>query len=109
MNKIGEGKNPVKEPSVKEHHKALETNCAHFLTALRQHTKATPDERKRLGAVMDQHLKLMLAAASELKRSGIGKESAEVEKSYKAYMKDGASQNLAALENDIATLREFNC
>jgi hypothetical protein len=108
MNKIGDGKNPAKEPAHKEHQKALETSCFHFLTALRQHTKATPDERKRLGSVMDQHLKLILSAASELKRAGLGKESVEVEKSYKAYMKDGASQHLAALEHTLATLREFN-
>lgn len=91
------------------YHKSLENDCLHFLAALRDYPKASVDNRKRLVAVMDQHLQLMFAAVPEIKRSGISKEAVQVERAYKAYIKEATLENYAALEHTVTTLREFNC
>ena len=109
MNKVGEGKNHAKEPTDREYHKSLEHDCLHFLTALRNYPKETPENRKHLVSVMDQHLQLIFAAVPEIKRSGISKEAVLVERAYKAYIKDATVENYAALEHAVMTLREYNC
>lgn len=109
MNKVGEGKNHAKELTDKEYHKSLEHNCLHFLTALRNYPKENAENRKRLVSVMDQHLQLIVAAVPEIKRSGISKEAVQVERAYKAYIKDSTLENYAAIEHAVMTLREYNC
>lgn len=105
MSKIGEGKNSP----INDYHKALEHSCVHFLMALRQYPTASPDERKRLRSVMDEHAKLIQSAVDELKRRGISKEAVLFEKSYRTYVEAPSEQNRAALEHNLATLRDFNC
>lgn len=109
MNKIGEGKNPAREPNIRDYHKALEQAAHHFATALHQYSNTSREDRLRLRASMDSQIQLIYSAVSELKRSGISKEAVKLEKAYKAYMADANSQNLAALEHEICTIREFNC
>ena len=101
--------NPEKESTDKLYHKALEQGCLHFLTALRSYAKDATDNRQRLIAVMDQHLQLIFAAVPEIKRSGISKEAVQVERAYKAYIKEATLENYAALEHSVMTLREYNC
>lgn len=109
MNKVGEGSSPGKEPTDKTYHKQLEQHCLRFLEALRSYEKGSSENRERLTHVMDQHLQLIFAEAPEIKRSGITKEAVQVERAYKAYIKESTLENYAALEHSVMTLREYNC
>ncbi len=109
MNKVGEGHTPGKEPTDKTYHKQLEQHCLRFLTALSKYAEEPLKERERLISVMDQHLQLILSEVPEIKRSGISKEAVQVERAYKAYIKESTLENYAALEHTIMTLREYNC
>jgi hypothetical protein len=109
MSKIGEGKNPAREPGDRAYHKMLEQHCLRFLSTLGDYAKESPENRERLVVVMDQHLQLIFAAVPEIKRSGISKEAVLVERAYKAYIQESTLETYAALEHAVMTLREYNC
>ncbi len=108
MSKVGEGKEPVEEPSVVQYHKQLETNASKFLNALESYKDANTTDRDRLKPIMDQSLALIRSAVSEIKYAGIYKQEVKVENDYKAYIGNPNTDNLSALEQDLSTLREYN-
>lgn len=95
-----------KQPN--EYHKALSQSLSHFTRDFHQYSEAGEEDRIRLRASMEEQLKLIFSAVSELKRFGISKEAAKLEKSYKAFIADESAESLAAVEHEIATLSDFN-
>ena len=71
--------------------------------------KAQTVDRPRLSIAMQDLVKLILSTVAELKRTGIGKEGAELEKAHRDYMNHASDQNYAALEHIVSTLQQFNC
>lgn len=108
MTKIGEGEELPGEPTVEEYHKQVEYNASKFLNALESYKEAHSDDREHLKGIMDQTLELLRANVREIKRAGIQKQEIIVEKDYKAYMNNSSPENLAILEEDLSTLRDYN-
>ena len=107
MTKVGEGETPQK-PSLERYHEEIDQSSLKFINALETYKDASGEEQTRLRAIMDQQLGIIRSAVNELKRAGIYKQEVKVENDYKAYLSDGSTEHYAALEHDIATLREFN-
>lgn len=92
------------------YHQSLKREIEHFLAALRQYVKLpVGTERQRLASVMDGHLKIILSTVPEIKRLGIHKEAAAMEKAFHDYMNRSTPENYAALEHTAVTLNDFNC
>ncbi len=108
MTKIGEGKEPAKEPTQAEYHQQVEFNASRFLNALESYKEADSADRVRLKAVMDQTMGLIRSAVREIRYAGINKQEAKVEKDYQTYIANQTPENLTALEEDLGTLRDYN-
>jgi len=108
MTKIGE-KGEANEASQTMYHKQLQDSIIRFQFALQgyQETKNS-EESQHLEAVMNQQIALIRSAISDIKRLGIHKQGEIVISDYEHYRNDPSPQNLAALQQDIYTLKEFN-
>ena len=108
MTKIGEGKEPAPKLSAQQYNEQLDRNSQKFLNALEGYQSGDSKEKAHLKGVMDQSLGLIKSAVNELKKTGIQKHEAKVEKDYKNYLLKDTPENFSALEEDISTLREYN-
>jgi hypothetical protein len=108
MTKIGEGKLPPEPSPVARSHKEIEQNASKFLNALESYHNANSDDRARLKGVMDQTLGLINSAVREIKQAGIYKQDVRVEKDYQTYINSHDPNDLAVLEEDLTTLRDYN-
>ncbi len=109
MTKIGEGKTPAPEPTVKTYQKALEESAGKFENALQSYQVADDtDQRMALKSIMDQQLALIRSAVQEIKRGGMYKEEVLVESDYQKFVNNPSPENIAALEHDLQTLRDYN-
>ncbi len=108
MTKIGEGSDPH-EVSIDQYHKDIDASSLKFLNALQMYNSSAEGvDKEHLKTIMDQQLDVIRSSISELKRAGIQKQEAKVETDYKNYMSSPSPENLAALEHDLLTLREYN-
>ncbi len=109
MTKIGEGKNPIPEPTAASYQADLEKSSQKFLKALNQyHRSQSSAEQERLRGIMDQQMGLIQAALDELKKKGLHKEGSLVAKDYADYKDEETTENFICLRNDLETLREHN-
>jgi hypothetical protein len=108
MTKVGEGKEPPKEPSIQMYQKELAQNIHKFEGALHSYHRAGAAQKAHFKFVMDQSLALIQSAVKELKKSGIGKQEAQVEKDYQTYIKTNSPNDLSVLEEDLSTLKNYN-
>lgn len=108
MTKAGEGKLPPKVPDLKKYHQELETHARKFEQALQEYLNASPADKHRLKAVMDNHLLLIQQSVKEITRAGVHKEEFKLEVSYRHFLNGHSEENFAALEQDLETLRNYN-
>ena len=108
MTKIGEGKGVPEEDPVQKAHKDIEYNALRFLNALESFKGSNYEDRARLKGVMDDSMKMIRGAVSEIRQSGIYNQEVKVEKDYKAFIQSSTPENSSALEEDIGLLRDFN-
>ena len=108
MTKVGEGEGLPQQASLERYHKDLERNASKFLNALESYKDASSDDRARLKDIMDQSLALIQASVREIKRAGIYKQEVKVEKDYQTYINSSNPEDLAILEEDLSTLRDYN-
>ena len=104
MTKIGDGGIPREK-----YHEQFDTQSIKFLFALDQYQKEGDQELKaHLKGVMDQCLNLIRSSVKELNQPGMHKQEDLVETDYVAYIKNDTPENLSKLQEDIATLRDYN-
>lgn len=109
MTKIGEGKTPSQEPTIKTYQRQLEQSAAKFENALQSYqTASNPQEKEQLKNLMEQQLGLIRSAVQEIKRGGMYKQDVLVDSDYQRYMQNPSPENIAALEHDLQTLRDYN-
>ncbi len=111
MTKIGDGGELPQKQAVELAHQDIENSSMKFLNALGAYENdrnLSSGDKNHLKDLMDQHLEVIRAAVTELKRAGIYKQEVKVENDYNDYMSKGDSQSYAALEHDIQTLRDYN-
>jgi hypothetical protein len=108
MTKIGEG-GSIPQPSGEVYHKSLQEGISKFENALIGYQiPKNPEEGHRLRSIMDQQMELIQSSINEIKRLGIHKQGDVVKSDYNHYMTDPSEQNLTALQQDLATLKEYN-
>ncbi|OGN65152.1 MAG: hypothetical protein A3E80_03540 [Chlamydiae bacterium RIFCSPHIGHO2_12_FULL_49_9] len=109
MTKVGEGGNFFEKSPVERSKKDLTVLTEKFQNAIESYdaTVASKEEKEHLKAIMDEQLSLIQAAVNEIKKSGMHKQEALLEKHYKSYMLDPSPESFSAIEHDIATLREY--
>jgi hypothetical protein len=110
MTKVGEGKDLPEKTIIERSRKDLDVVTEKFQNTLQSYETSAADSEKKehLKAIMDQQLLLIRSAVNEIKRGGMHKQEALLEKHYKAYMQKSSPEGFSALEHDIATLRDYN-
>ena len=109
MTKEGSHRHSVGVMTKQDFHKDLEHDLNHF-------SKDLLGYHKSLASGGDNHLKgsmerfgdLILASIKEIDKAGIAKEGKLFHHALDAYKKTPSEQNFLALEDILATLREFN-
>ncbi len=109
MTKVGENNLPPKIETKSMVHENLKANATKFENALHIYrTNATPEEKTRLKAIMDEQLGLIKQSVDEIKLKGMHTQEVKVEDSYKAFTTTGSEESYAALEHDMQTLLDYN-
>jgi len=108
MTKAGEGKLPPKTPDLKKYHQELEVHARKFEHALQGYLNASAADKPRLKAVMDTHLQLIQQVTKEITRAGVHKEESKLESSYRQFLNGHSAESIAAIEQDLETLRNYN-
>lgn len=104
MTKVGENKSPGAVPDPRQE---VSQSSLKFQNALESYQFADGEDKLHLKAIMDEQLQLIRSSVREIKRTGIAKQEQKVEDDYQKFLKDGSSENFAALEHDIQTLRDY--
>ncbi len=108
MTKIGEEGIPPK-PSQELYQKNLQEQIYQFNRNLDAYQMASnPKELAELKNLMNQQIELIRSAVSEIKRSGADKQAEKVRGDYERFSKDPTDQNYTALQQDMATLKEYS-
>lgn len=108
MTKVGEGRGVPEESSIQKYQQQFNQNAEKFQDALQVYNDADPEEKAHLRGVMEQSLGLIRSAVEEIKKPGMAKQEAKVEKEYQAYVTDESPENLNALQQDFITLQDYN-
>lgn len=109
MTKVGEGDQAPKVPTQETYHRDLEASALKFENAIEAYNQSgNREDKARLKVVMDEQLHLIQEAVNEIKLKEIHKQSEKVSKDYDQFISTGSNENLAALEHDIQTLRDYN-
>lgn len=107
MTKIGDGQEPIHPETVKEYRNQLLKSSGRFQRAMDAYVEADrPEEKARLKAIMQEQLALIRAAVREIRRTGLEKESVQLEEDYQKFIHDPRGENQSALVQDLETLRE---